>query len=182
MVGFNIGFINYYKGKLPAGKTERCKPSLDPFMIKLHKVIATFFGIGYIGRGGGTVSAIVLCVIWLIMPLSYLTNLNQIVITILVCVLGVWSGNVVDTFWGKDSNKVVIDEVAGMLITLIFIPITVKYVLTGLVLFRFFDITKPLLIRKMELLPKGWGVMADDVLAGMYAHVCLLIIVSFKLY
>jgi phosphatidylglycerophosphatase A len=77
---------------------------------------------------------------------------------------------------------VVIDEVAGMLITLIFIPITLKCVLTGLVLFRFFDITKPLFIRKMESLPKGWGVMADDVLAGIYAHIVLTIIVSFKLY
>lgn len=151
-------------------------------MIKLHKVIATFFGIGYIGKGGGTVAAIVLCVIWILIPSTYTTALSQVIITILVCILAVWSGNAVDEIWGKDSSKVVIDEVAGMLITLIFIPITLKYVLTGLVLFRFFDITKPLFIRKVESLPKGWGVMADDVLAGIYAHIVLTIIVSFKLY
>jgi phosphatidylglycerophosphatase A len=72
--------------------------------------------------------------------------------------------------------------VAGMMITLLFLPMTLKYVLAGLVLFRFFDIAKPLFIRKMELLPKGWGVMADDVLAGIYAHVLLAIIVEFRLF
>ena len=151
-------------------------------MLKLHKIIATFLGIGYIGKGGGTIAAAVLCIIWILIPASTLTNELQAVITIVVCVTGIWSGNVVDAVWGKDSSKVVIDEVAGMLITLIFIPVTLKYVLAGLVLFRFFDIAKPLFIRKMELLPKGWGVMADDVLAGLYAHIILLAIVHFNLF
>jgi phosphatidylglycerophosphatase A len=151
-------------------------------MIKLHKLMATFFGIGYAGKGGGTLAAAALCIIWLLIPASDFTNYWQLFITILVCVAGVWSGNVVDAIWGKDSSKVVIDEVAGMMITLLFLPITLKYVVTGLVLFRFFDILKPLFIRKMELLPKGWGVMADDVLAGLYAHVLLATIIEFKLF
>lgn len=151
-------------------------------MMRLHKLIATFFGIGYVGKGGGTVAAAALCIIWIVIPAGDLTNHWQIFITALVCVAGVWSGNAVDAIWGKDSSKVVIDEVAGMMITLLFLPITLKYVATGLVLFRFFDISKPLFIRKMELLPKGWGVMADDVLAGIYAHILLAIIVAYKLY
>lgn len=150
--------------------------------MKLHKLIATFFGIGYIQKGGGTVAAIVLCNIWLSIPAGSFNNYWQLFITILVCMVGVWSSSAVDAIWGKDSNKVVIDEVAGMMITLLFLPITLKYVLTGLVLFRFFDIAKPLFIRKMELLPKGWGVMADDALAGLYAHLLLKIIVDCKLY
>ena len=151
-------------------------------MIKLHKLIATFLGIGYAGKGGGTVAAAALCIIWIAIPAGVLTTSLQIFITLLVLVAGTWSGNVVDAIWGKDSSKVVIDEVAGMLITLIFIPISLKYALAGLVLFRFFDIAKPLFIRKMELLPKGWGVMADDVLAGVYAHIVLAIIVEFNLF
>lgn len=151
-------------------------------MIKLHKLVATFFGIGYIKKGGGTIAAIVLCNIWLLIPAGTFTNYWQISLTILVCAAGVWSANAVDAIWGEDSSKVVVDEVAGMMITLLFLPITLKYVLTGLVLFRFFDIAKPLFIRKMELLPKGWGVMADDVLAGLYAHILLKIIVDLKLY
>ncbi|MCW3106076.1 MAG: phosphatidylglycerophosphatase [Segetibacter sp.] len=151
-------------------------------MIKLHKLIATFLGIGYIGKGGGTVAAAAICIIWILIPAGGLTNHWQVFIITVVCIAGVWSGNVVDAIWGKDSNKVVIDEVAGMMITLIFLPITIKYVLAGLVFFRFFDIAKPLFIRKMELLPKGWGVMADDVLAGLYAHLLLKIIVDFKVF
>ena len=151
-------------------------------MIKLHKLVATFSGIGYIGKGGGTVAAAVLCIIWLIIPAGGLTNHWQLFITAFVCVIGVWSGNVVDAIWGKDSSKVVIDEVAGMMITLLFLPITIPYVLAGLVLFRFFDIAKPLFIKKMELLPKGWGVMADDVLAGIYAHLVLQLIVYYKVF
>ena len=150
-------------------------------MIKLHKLIATVLGIGYAGKGGGTIAAAVCCVIWMLIPAGVYSNLWQVTITILVLILGVWSGNVVDVVWGKDSNKVVIDEVAGMMVTLIFIPVTIKYVLTGLILFRFFDIVKPLFIKKMELLPKGWGVMADDVLAGFYAHILLHCIVFYKI-
>lgn len=151
-------------------------------MMKLHKLIATFLGIGYVGKGGGTIAAAVLCIIWMILPAGGLTDHWQIFITAIVCIFGVWSGNVVDAIWGKDSSKVVIDEVAGMLITLLFIPVTWKYVLTGLLLFRFFDIAKPLFIRKMEKFPKGWGVMADDVVAGIYAHIILQIIVVYRLY
>ncbi|MCW3079390.1 phosphatidylglycerophosphatase A [Segetibacter sp.] len=151
-------------------------------MIKLHKLIATFFGIGYVGKGGGTVASVVLCLIWLIIPEKAFTITFQIFLATVVCVAGVWSGNVVDKVWGKDSSKVVIDEVAGMIVTLIFLPVTLQYVLTGLVLFRFFDIAKPLFIKKMEALPKGWGVMADDVLAGLYAHALLMVIVECKLF
>lgn len=147
-----------------------------------HKLIATFFGIGYIRKGAGTVAAIAICLIWFFIPASEINNHWQVFITAVVTVLGTWSGNVVDSIWGKDSNRVVIDEVAGMLITLLFIPVTIQYITAGLVLFRFFDILKPLFIRRMESLPKGWGVMADDVLAGIYAHIVLYAIVYFKLF
>jgi len=60
-----------------------------------------------------------------------------------------------------------------MMITLLCFPHKWLYAIIGLVLFRFFDIAKPLGVRKMENLPKGWGVMADDVLAGVYAHLIL---------
>ena len=83
-------------------------------------------------------------------------------------------------FRSKDSYRVVIDEVAGMGITLFAIPDTWQYVGIGLVLFRFFDIAKPLFIRKMEKLRGGWGVMLDDVLAGVYANLLLQIVVLIK--
>jgi len=151
-------------------------------MIKLHKLIASVFGIGYVEKGGGTIAAAVCCIIWLLIPAGDFTNSWQVLLTIAISALGVWSGNVVEAMWGKDSNKIVIDEVAGMMITLLFIPVQFKFVLAGLVLFRFFDIAKPLFIKKMELLPEGWGVMADDVLAGVYANILLEIIVFFDIF
>lgn len=150
-------------------------------MITLHKTIATFFGIGYLGKGGGTVAAIALCLIWIIVPWDKQSAFLQIIILLLVFAVGVWSGNVVDSIWGKDSNKVVIDEVAGMMTTLLLIPATPTYLCVGLLLFRFFDIAKPLGIKKMEVLHGGWGVMADDLLAGVYSRLVLGIIIHFRL-
>jgi phosphatidylglycerophosphatase A len=83
-----------------------------------------------------------------------------------VLALGVRSAGKWKPEWGKDSYRVVIDEVAGMCLTLLFVPVRWPYLLIGLLLFRFFDIAKPLYIRKMEHLNGGWGVMMDDVLAG----------------
>ncbi|MEP6611022.1 MAG: phosphatidylglycerophosphatase A [Mucilaginibacter sp.] len=83
---------------------------------------------------------------------------------------------------GKDPSRVVIDEVAGMCISLLFIPVELKYVITALVLFRFFDILKPLFIRKMEKIPSRWGIMLDDVLAGVYTNLLMLAVVGFNLY
>lgn len=151
-------------------------------MTELHKLIATAFGIGYMGKGGGTIAAAMCCIIWLLIPAGDFTIYWQVLLTIGVTFSGVWSGNAVDEIWGKDSNKVVIDEVAGMMITLLFIPVHVKFVLAGFVLFRFFDISKPLFIKKMESLPKGWGVMADDLLAGLYANILLEIIVFYGIF
>lgn len=150
--------------------------------MKLQKLIATVCGIGYVGKGNGTIAAAVCCILWILIPASYFTIYKQVLLIIAISVLGVWSGNAVDAIWGKDSNKVVIDEVAGMMVTLLFIPVQLKFILAGFVLFRFFDIVKPLLIKKMELLPKGWGVMADDLLAGLYANLLLEIIVFYDIF
>jgi phosphatidylglycerophosphatase A len=68
-----------------------------------------------------------------------------------------------------------------MCISLLFLPVSLPVVFAALVLFRFFDIAKPLYIRKLESLPAGYGVMADDVLAGIYSNILLQVIVHFKL-
>ncbi|MFD2146419.1 phosphatidylglycerophosphatase A [Mucilaginibacter antarcticus] len=105
-----------------------------------------------------------------------------ILLTLAVTALGVWSGNKVEPLWGKDHSRVVIDELAGMFISLLFVPVTIPYLIAGFVLFRFFDIVKPLYIRRLEALPGGWGVMADDVLAGVYASLILQIIICLGLF
>jgi len=148
----------------------------------IQKAIATVAGIGYIKKGGGTVAAMVCLLAWYcLFPAGEIHLLWQVCITLVVILLGVWSGNAVDTIWGKDSSKVVIDEVAGMMIGLISVPYNIWYGLIVLILFRFFDIAKPLGIRKMERLPKGWGVMADDVLAGIYTQIVIQVLIGIKL-
>ncbi len=149
--------------------------------MKFHKIVTTVFGIGYVGKGGGTIAAIFYCIIWLFLPAGYTQGMWQVVLTIFIILLGVWSSNHVDLIWGKDSSKVVIDEVAGMAISLLYVPQNIKYVGIALVLFRFFDIIKPFGIKKLENLPKGWGVMADDVLAGIYSLIIIQLMLQFDI-
>jgi phosphatidylglycerophosphatase A len=145
-------------------------------MMNVHKLIASCFGIGYI-KGGGTAAAAATCAVWV-----FCVNGNDFLLpciaTILLFALGIWSGNKVEKIWGKDSYKVVIDEAAGMCVTLLFISANKYTVLAGFILFRFFDIVKPLYIRRMELFKGGTGVMADDLLAGIYANIVLRIITA----
>lgn len=150
-------------------------------MIRLHQALTSFFGIGYMPKGGGTVAAAVACIIW-----YYAFDQAPVAITagvtLLITAYGVWGAGKMEPLWGKDSSKVVIDEVAGMFISLLFVPVSIPNILAGLVLFRFFDIAKPLLVRRTEQLPKGWGVMGDDVLAGIYANIVLQIMLYLQLW
>lgn len=147
-----------------------------------HKLFSTTLGIGYI-KGGGTVAAVACCICWyLAWAGTYPPVLLCLLITGFITFLGVWSAGAVEQIWGADPSRVVIDEVAGMCISLLFLPVKVKYLLCALILFRFFDIVKPLFIRKMEQLPGGWGIMMDDVLAGVYTNMLLSAVVWFKLF
>jgi len=146
-----------------------------------HKLISTSLGIGYIGKGAGTVAAVACCFCWYLAWASGYNPVAAIAITVFVTLIGIWSSTVVSRIWGKDPSRVVIDEVAGMCISLLFIPVTLKYVVIALVLFRFFDIVKPLFIKKMEIFPGGWGIMLDDVLAGIYANILLQAAIWLKL-
>ncbi|MBS1562809.1 MAG: phosphatidylglycerophosphatase A [Bacteroidetes bacterium] len=150
-------------------------------MMGVQKAIAAAGGIGYIGKGAGSVAAAAYCILWTLTPLSTIPLLACLVL-VLVTGLGVLSAHAVEKVWGHDSSRVVIDEVAGMMIALLFVPVQIKYTVTAFVLFRFFDIVKPLGVRKAEALPGGWGVMADDVLAGVYAQVLMRLIIALKLF
>jgi len=143
------------------------------------KIIASVFGIGYIRKGGGTVAAAFAVLIWWLLFRNISANrfFLEAGITAAVTILGIWVGNKVEPEWGKDSYRVVIDEVAGMFVSLLFVPLDWKWLISGFVLFRFFDIAKPLYVRRMEVFKGGWGVMLDDVLAGIYANVVLQVII-----
>jgi len=154
-------------------------------MALIHRLISTCLGIGYTPKGGGTIAAAVCCIAWYFAWAGGNEHFSkmalQLGVTGVILALGVWSANKVEAEWGKDSYRVVIDEVAGMCLTLCFVPVRWPYIAIGLLLFRFFDIAKPLGIRRMERLNSGWGVMMDDMLAGVYANLLLQIVVLSKL-
>ena len=78
-------------------------------------------------------------------------------------------------FLENDSRRIVVDEMAGFLVTMGFLPPVLVYLVTGFILFRFFDIVKPFPIRRLESLEGGFGVIADDLMAGVYSHLALRI-------
>lgn len=135
------------------------------------KLLASALGIGYLGKGGGTVAAVACC-LWLHQrpgrpaPAALLPALGLLAV-------GTLTAQQVEDDWGKDSARVVIDEVAGMWVSMLGVPTTAPRLAAGLLLFRFFDIRKPLGIRALEKLPGGFGVMMDDVAAGLYANAML---------
>jgi len=96
----------------------------------------------------------------------------------LFCLVGIWaSGRSISFFGNSDPSQAVVDETMGQLITLTFIPFGVPwpFVLAGFLLFRLFDIWKPYPIDHLQELPGGIGICADDLLAGVYAGLCLAI-------
>ena len=147
------------------------------------KLIATSFGVGFLPVMPGTWGAILAILLWL--PL-YLWASAGVTLTVtagavvVFAVAGTWASSVSEKYWGKDPVVACVDETVGQWISLL--PITSVAVdpwwliLLSLALFRLFDIYKPLGIRAMERLPRGYGMMADDVLAGIYSVVVILIV------
>jgi len=148
-----------------------------------HIIIATGFGSGYFPKAPGTAGAILATILWL--GLSLLLTSSQLLpvtalLIVLFTVLGVWSSGIMETYWGKDPSKVVIDEMVGVWIPLLIVNSDNKYylyfALAALLLFRLFDIFKPAGIRKLEAIEGGWGIMLDDILAGIYSLLILLVL------
>ena len=143
-------------------------------------VLGTWFGCGRVPLApgtAGTIGAIPLYV--LIRPLGLWAVAVAAVVSTFV---GVWASHIiVDDSKLKDPQFVVIDEVAGVLITLLAAPFSWHGVLAGFVLFRFFDQVKPFPARRAERWSRGWGVVMDDVFAGVWGAAVLLVLVHMKI-
>lgn len=143
------------------------------------KLVATVLGIGFFPKAPGTVAALAACLFFAV--LKYCQASDWIVGGILVAIFiaGTLSASKVEECWGKDNGRVVIDEVLGMGIGLLFVPLHWAYYLSAFILFRAFDIGKPLYIRKLENIKGGLGVMMDDVGAGVYTNVIVQLLIYF---
>lgn len=142
------------------------------------KTFATVFGLGYMPVAPGTFGTFGAAILWYFTlrgmdPLSYVVFL--FIITIFSCYIA-WLAEKV--YGQKDSQRIVIDELCGYLLTVAFSG-TVLLGLVGIIFFRLFDILKPWPIKKFEKLPGGIGVVADDLMAGVYGFLALRIVSYF---
>lgn len=150
---------------------------------KLNSLIATSGGIGYLPLAPGTWASGALAVLWFIVCVKFPDFINwQVLLVACLIIGGVYFSGKLITEKEKDPSYVVIDEVAGMAVTLLFIPPTWQNIVAGFILFRLFDILKPLGIKRMEKMKNGWGIMLDDVLAGIYSAIVLRFLISIKIW
>ena len=160
---------------------------------RLYEIIATGFGTGYAPKAPGTVGSLLACLLYVLLVGSFgwqltaeetglFTSSFSILFFLFILFsffIGLPSSRYMEQKLGKDPSCVVIDEIAGMWIALWAIPFTWTNLLLAFILFRFFDILKPMGIGYFDKNLKGeWGIMMDDVLAGVYANIVLRLIVE----
>ena len=147
--------------------------------------VATFFGAGFGKPGPGTWGSVAATLIWTTIAFfGRHAPVTLFTLTLAGIALAVALGVPAATISARESGRddpgfVVIDEVAGQWITMLplaFMPLDWRHVLVSLLLFRIFDVWKPFPIRRIENLPEGWGIVFDDVAAGLYAGAVLLLL------
>ncbi|MBI1824124.1 MAG: phosphatidylglycerophosphatase A [Nitrospirae bacterium] len=143
-------------------------------MKQIHRFIATGGYTGYFPKIPGTVAT--LAGTLLFYPIHFLGIVYQAGLIVMFFGIGLVSASRLEKELGsKDPSVVVIDEIVGIWIALYLIPFNWKSLLTAFILFRFFDIRKPLRIRSLQTFDSGWGIMLDDALAGIYTNLILRI-------
>lgn len=178
-------------------KQEIERRRAENFLDYLSLVVTTF-GVGYLPAAPGALGSIVGVIIylavewietgignslgrsgWRLDEISAWAHAINLVLFLVFCLLGIWSaGRSTELLGNTDPPQAVVDEVIGQLIVFLFVPfgLSPSFVLAGFLLFRLFDVWKPYPIDYLQNLPAGIGVCADDILAGVYAGVCLAII------
>ena len=137
--------------------------------------LAAGFGVGYSPIAPGTLGTLIAIPLFLFLSSIPFPLYESTVITFFF--LSSWISDKAQVYWGrKDHPRIVIDEMMGFLITMLWVPKTTSFIILGFFLFRFFDIVKPPPIHLLEKVRGGFGVVLDDVMAGVYANIILQII------
>ena len=142
-------------------------------MNRFFLILATGFGVGYSPVAPGTLGTLIAIPVY-----YFLSNISSPIYEITLIgffFLSVWISENAEIFFGKkDDQRIVIDEMMGFLITMLWVPKATHFIVIGFFLFRLFDILKPFPIRRLERgLKGGFGVVLDDVIAGVYANIIL---------
>ena len=147
-------------------------------------IYSTFLGVGYFPKAPGTAGTLAAAIVYWLLPEYFFTSARNSFF-VLGCVLlfsliSVYFISKAEKKLGHDNGKIVIDEFLGYFIAVVFLPKTLTVLIVSFILFRIFDIFKPEPVNMLQKLPAGWGVMADDLMAGIYANLGLQILVVFK--
>jgi phosphatidylglycerophosphatase A len=143
----------------------------------LIRAIATFFGCGHFPIAPATFASFVFAALMFVLPLP--SPAVWAALTLAVTIVGIWAAGRAEEEFGHDGHPIVIDEIAGMLVTLFWMPKELWVWAAGFALFRVFDVWKPFPAGRAQALPGGLGVVMDDLLAGVYAHLCLRLALPF---
>lgn len=144
---------------------------------QLLLLLATGLGVGFLRWAPGTVGSLWGPILVWGMQSAGLTGPGWVLVSVLIVLIGVpICGKAADLLERKDPGCVVWDEIAAFPLVFAFTPLTSMSAVLGFLLFRVFDIVKPWPIRRFEQLPGGWGIMADDLVAGIYACTCLALL------
>jgi len=146
---------------------------------KISHLVATTFLTGHSPVAPGTMGSLVGALLYLFCP--GLRGAVLFPLTVIIFFTGVWAATITEKKYGHDASLINIDELVGIWVTYLFIPDVNIYfiVICGFVLFRIFDIVKPPPVDQSQNLRQGWGVMMDDVLAGVYANIVLRLLILF---
>jgi phosphatidylglycerophosphatase A len=155
----------------------RRRPDPPVRMKPIAKLVASGLLAGYSPFAPGTAGSLLGLLIFVFF--QGIPRAAWLSVTAVTFFLGIPVSSYVERLWGKDSPRIVIDEVAGFWITVSIAYSTGFSIFIGFLLFRFFDIVKPFPVRIPEKLPGGWGIMGDDLIAGIYAGIFTKIIVKF---
>jgi len=143
----------------------------------LARLIATVGHVGFFPWAPATLASLIVTAIYLILP--PLAVWVQAIALVIVTLVGIITATMMEHELGHDAGPIVIDEIAGMIMTYMLVPMPEEMMAkiavlgAGFVLFRIFDIFKPWPVAQFQNLPAGRGVVADDIMAGLYSNIAL---------
>jgi phosphatidylglycerophosphatase A len=144
-------------------------------MIFIHKIVISFFYVGYVKYAPGTVSSLLMLIIFFFIPNNIITQFIFLFSVFLIGFCLCYYHSLKSAI--KDPSFIVIDEVAGMSLSLFMVPKELYLYVLAFILFRIFDIYKPLVIDKSQKFNFGIGIMLDDLLAGLFTSIIIWILI-----
>ena len=141
------------------------------------RILTTLFFSGYSPIAPGTAGTAVAALFYVLFLgwVESFSHVDWLLVLLFASVVAIYTSHIMSREWGKDPGCIVIDEGVGFLFTVALLPVGLTTAVAGFFVFRALDIFKPPPARQLEVLPGGWGIVADDIVAGIYSNIILRI-------